>query len=176
MKGGPSMIIPEIKKILYTTDLSKGARHAFSYAASIANPHGAAITVLHVLGPTPSDDYVSDLSAYLGNEKWEEIRSKLEEETINDIKARIDKFCEGVTGVTGEKSSCAFTVDEILVKRGNPVEEILREAEKREFDMVVMGTHGHGTLADTMMGSTARRVLRRCNKPVLVVRLPEEDD
>ena len=172
MKGGPGMIIPEIKKILYATDLSKSARHAFSYAASIANTYGAAITVLHVLGPIPSDDYVSDLSAYLGNEKWEEIRSKLEEETINDIKARIDKFCEGVTGET----SCEFTVDEILVKRGNPVEEILREAEERDFDMVVMGTHGHGTLADTMMGSTARRVLRRCSKPVLVVRLPEEGD
>jgi nucleotide-binding universal stress UspA family protein len=39
-----------------------------------------------------------------------------------------------------------------------------------------MGTHGHGTLADAMMGSTARRVLRRSAKPVLVVRLPEEDD
>ena len=173
MKGGPSMIIPEIKKILYTTDLSKSARHAFSYAASIANPYEAAITVLHVLGPAPSDDYVSDLSAYLGNEKWEEIRSKLEEETINDIKARLDKFCQGVTG---EKTSCAFTVDEILVKRGNPVEQILREAQEGDFDMVVMGTHGHGTLADAMMGSTARRVLRRSQKPVLVVRLPEGDD
>jgi nucleotide-binding universal stress UspA family protein len=167
------MIIPEIKKILYTTDLSRSARYAFSYAASIANPHGAAITFLHVLGPSPADDYVSDLSAYLGNEKWEEIRSKLEEETINDIKARIDKFCERVTG---EKDSCAFTVDEILVTSGNPVEEILREAEEGDYDMVVMGTHGHGTLADAMMGSTARRVLRRCSKPVLVVRLPEEDD
>jgi nucleotide-binding universal stress UspA family protein len=39
----------------------------------------------------------------------------------------------------------------------------------------VMGTHGHGTLADVMMGSTARRVLRRSRKPVLVVRLPEEE-
>jgi nucleotide-binding universal stress UspA family protein len=38
-----------------------------------------------------------------------------------------------------------------------------------------MGTHGHGTLADAMMGSTARRVLRRSKKPVLVVRLPEEE-
>jgi nucleotide-binding universal stress UspA family protein len=78
--------------------------------------------------------------------------------------------------VTVEKDSCAFTVDEILVTSGNPVEEILREAEEGDFDMVVMGTHGHGTLADAMMGSTARRVLRRCSKPVLVVRLPEEDD
>ncbi|MGD9066077.1 MAG: hypothetical protein PVI42_18260 [Desulfobacterales bacterium] len=31
-------------------------------------------------------------------------------------------------------------------------------------------------MADAMMGSTARRVLRRSRKPVLVVRLPEEED
>jgi nucleotide-binding universal stress UspA family protein len=167
------MIIPEIKKILYATDLSDNARYAFSYSASLGNLYGAAITILHVLGPAPPDDYVSDLSAYLGSEKWEEIRSKLEKETINDIKARLDKFCQDVTG---EKASCAFTVDEILVKRGNPVEEILREAQEGDYDMVVMGTHGHGTLADAMMGSTARRVLRRSKKPVLVVPLPEGED
>ena len=42
-------MIPEIKKILYTTDLSQNARHAFSYAASIANRYGAGVTILHVL-------------------------------------------------------------------------------------------------------------------------------
>ena len=42
-------MIPEIKKILYTTDLSKNARHAFSYAASIANRYDAGVTILHVL-------------------------------------------------------------------------------------------------------------------------------
>jgi nucleotide-binding universal stress UspA family protein len=35
-----------------------------------------------------------------------------------------------------------------------------------------MGTHGQGTLADAMLGSTAQRVLRRSPVPVLVVRLP----
>jgi nucleotide-binding universal stress UspA family protein len=34
-----------------------------------------------------------------------------------------------------------------------------------------MGTHGHGTLADAMLGSTAQRVLRRAMVPVLTVRL-----
>jgi nucleotide-binding universal stress UspA family protein len=40
-------------------------------------------------------------------------------------------------------------------------------------DLVVMDTHGHGMLADTMMGSTASRVERRSPVPVLTVRLPE---
>jgi nucleotide-binding universal stress UspA family protein len=36
-----------------------------------------------------------------------------------------------------------------------------------------MGAHGHGVLADAVMGSVSRRVVRRCKKPVLVIRLPE---
>ncbi|RLF56739.1 MAG: universal stress protein, partial [Thermoplasmata archaeon] len=48
------MMVPEIKKILYPTDLSKNARYAFSYAASMANHYGAGVTILHVLEePSP---------------------------------------------------------------------------------------------------------------------------
>ena len=39
----------------------------------------------------------------------------------------------------------------------------------------MMGTQGHGILEDALIGSTARRVIRRSKKPVLVVRLPDED-
>ena len=42
-------MIPEIKKILYSTDLSENSKFAFSYAASLANRYDAAITILHVL-------------------------------------------------------------------------------------------------------------------------------
>ncbi|MGD8285931.1 MAG: universal stress protein [Desulfobacterales bacterium] len=37
-----------------------------------------------------------------------------------------------------------------------------------------MGAHGQGILTNAVIGSTSRRVVRRCKKPVLVVRLPEE--
>jgi nucleotide-binding universal stress UspA family protein len=56
------------------------------------------------------------------------------------------------------------------------MEEILREVDASGCDIVVMGTRGHGIMADAMMGSTSRRVLRRCKKPVLVVRLPEREE
>jgi len=63
---------------------------------------------------------------------------------------------------------------DILVERGNPVEQILAQAEATHADLIVMGTHGQGTFKDAMMGSTARRVLRRSRIPVLVIRLPEQ--
>ena len=59
---------------------------------------------------------------------------------------------------------------------GNPVEKIISHSEQEKFDLIVMGTHGHGKLEDAMIGSTARRVVRRSEIPVLVVRLPMEND
>jgi len=50
----------------------------------------------------------------------------------------------------------------------------LQEIENNSYDLVVMGAHGQSALADAVMGSTSRRVVRRCKKPVLVIRLPEE--
>ena len=163
-------MIPEIKKILYATDLSENARYCFGYAASLANRYGASIAILHVLEIRKG--YTYDLSTYLGAEKWEVIRKSHEEESINTIKTRLATFCEDAAA---EDNTCSFNVEDVVVKRGNPAEEILRQAESDEFDMVVMGTHGHDAIADVMMGSTARRVLRRCKKPVLVVRLPENE-
>jgi nucleotide-binding universal stress UspA family protein len=84
----------------------------------------------------------------------------------------LGQFCEDVKSSHADQD---FVADEILVIRGNPVDEILAQAEKRNCDLIVMGTQGHGILEDALIGSTARRVIRRSKKPVLVVRLPEED-
>ena len=162
-------MIPEIKKILYTTDLSENARYAFSYAASLANRYGAGITILHVLEDV-SDYQDSLVINIIGAEKWNELRKNKGQVVLDTIKKRLEKFCEDVSQ---ELPACPFITDDIIVKIGNPVEEILGEAEVSGCDMVVMGAHGHGILANAMMGSTSRRVLRRCKKPVLVVRLPE---
>lgn len=47
---------------------------------------------------------------------------------------------------------------------------ISKLAEDGEFDMVVMGSHGHGALANLVMGSVATQVLAHCKVPVLMVR------
>jgi len=163
-------MIPEVKKILYATDLSKNARYAFAYAAGIANRYGAKVTILHVMEDL-SPSAQAQVTIYLGDKEWKEIRTKNLQQAIDTIKERLTNFC---TEVAGELPECPFITDDILVKTGHPVEVILNMAHSEDFDMVVMGTHGHSMLADAMMGSVARRVTRRCKKPVLVVHLPEE--
>ena len=164
-------MIPEIKKILYTTDLSPNARYAFSYAASLANRFDASITIFHVLEDiSPTADSLA--INIMGKEKWDDLRSDNEKEVLDTIKSRLAKFCEDVQA---ELPSCPFITDNIMVKIGKPVDEILQEVKNNGYDMVVMGAHGHGVLSDAIMGSVSRRVVRRCKTPVLVIRLPEED-
>jgi nucleotide-binding universal stress UspA family protein len=168
-----------VKKILYTTDLSENARYAFAYAVSLADLYKASITIIHVLPEVP-ELLDKGVIGYISQERWEEIKSQNVEEAREAIIGKrrdhlairdaLHQFSEDA------KEGRGFVTDDIIVVRGNPVEEILKYSEETNCDLIVMGTHGQGTLADAMMGSTARRVLRRSPKPVLVVRLPEEDD
>jgi nucleotide-binding universal stress UspA family protein len=175
--------LPEVnvKKILYTTDLSDNARYAFAYAVSLANLYGAGLTLLHVLPEVP-ESLDAAVEGYISKDNWDKIKQRHfneAKETLTRkrrdhvaIKEVLDHFCEQAKSA---KKESTFVTDDILVVWGNPVEQILAQADEKNCDLIVMGTHGRGSLADAMIGSTARRVVRRSKKPVLVVRLPEED-
>jgi len=171
----------QIKNILYTTDLSESAFFAFAYAASLAGLYGAKLNLLHVIDEIPDLD--EKVIGYVSAAQWKAIRDRNYEEarealigkqrTGGAIEDVLNTFCETHAAGCGDQPVETGTV---VVRRGNPVEQILEEAAASKADLIVMGTHGQGTLADAMMGSTARRVLRRSSVPVLVVRLPKEDD
>ncbi|NDP37983.1 MAG: universal stress protein [Rhodoferax sp.] len=55
-------------------------------------------------------------------------------------------------------------------KIGHAGETIAQFADSGKFDMVVMGSHGHGTLVNLVMGSVATAVLAHCQVPILLVR------
>jgi nucleotide-binding universal stress UspA family protein len=55
-------------------------------------------------------------------------------------------------------------------KVGHAGEIISKTADTGKFDMVMMGSHGHGTLGNLVMGSVATQVLANCKVPVLLVR------
>jgi nucleotide-binding universal stress UspA family protein len=172
--------LPEVnvKKILYATDLSQSAKLAFSYAVSLANLYQAGITILHVIPEDPDMD--AKMLGYVSSEKWESIK----EGHVGDARqALIGKKREHVaikevlSSFTLNAQSMfesSFVTDEIIVEMGNPVEVIVETAKNRQCDLIIMGSHGTGGLKNAMLGSTAQRVARRSDKPVLIVRLPEE--
>jgi nucleotide-binding universal stress UspA family protein len=53
---------------------------------------------------------------------------------------------------------------------GGPGERIAAMAEGGKFDLVMMGSRGHGALGSLMLGSVAQKVLAGCSVPVLLVR------
>jgi nucleotide-binding universal stress UspA family protein len=59
------------------------------------------------------------------------------------------------------------------LKEGDPATEILRLAEERKVDVIVMGTHGRTGLGRLLMGSVAEQIVRKAPCPVLTVRLPQ---
>lgn len=178
------MILPQvnIRKILYATDLSQSARYAFAWAVNLANQYQAKLVILHVISEDPGLD--RHVIGYISEADWEEIKNRHFEDARSTligkkregvaIREVLDQFCEDMRTSLGE--DCQFETDESLVKVGHPVEQILHVAEDRKCDLIVMGSHGYGVLKDAMMGGTARRVLRRSKKPVLLVRLPEDAD
>jgi nucleotide-binding universal stress UspA family protein len=160
-------MIPQIKKILYATDLSKNSAYAFYYAVDIAQKRNAKIVILHVIEP------VSPLiRGYVGEDTIAKIQQQNVEETIREISKRLKDFCKAVDDRIGP---CLELVSDTLVLLGHPVNEILGIAEKEACGLIVLGSHGKGFLEHTFLGSVSRMVLDRTKKPVFIIPLPSEE-
>jgi nucleotide-binding universal stress UspA family protein len=59
---------------------------------------------------------------------------------------------------------------QFVVKVGHPAEQISGVANKAKPDLLIMGSHGHGSLGNLVMGSVATKVLAHTKVPVLLVR------
>ena len=87
------------------------------------------------------------------------------------IVAETKKRLEHVPVKAGVK---AELVEKILVRNGVPFREITDAARTLKVDLIVISTHGYSGLAHVFMGSTAERVVRHAECPVLVVRGRQE--
>jgi nucleotide-binding universal stress UspA family protein len=57
-----------------------------------------------------------------------------------------------------------------VTKVGQIGETIGKFADDGKFDMLIMGSHGHGTIVNMVMGSVATKVMANCKTPVLLIR------
>ena len=163
-------MLPQIKNILYATDLSDNARYAYRYAASIAQQYSAQITILHVIENLTTETFLQ-IHGFVGKEKWDQLQQEKQADFVSRIQGRLSNFCDEISG---ELDACSFQVEKILVKDGIAADEILHQADLNGADLIIMGTRGYGMFKDALMGGTTRRVVRRSSIPVMVVRLPEE--
>ncbi len=162
-------MIPKINKILYATDLSPNSSFVFRYAINSAIKHDARIVILHVF-ELFSTAARSQIELYIDEEVRRRIFHERVGETKDRIKKRLDVFCEKeLQAYPGS----AERVVAIEVSEGFPAEKILTKAEEHACDVIIMGTHSKGIIANTFLGSTAKRVLRRTRIPVFIIPLPK---
>jgi nucleotide-binding universal stress UspA family protein len=159
-------MIPQIKKLLYTTDLSKNSAYAFLYAVDMAKKYNASIIILHTVEPVPH------VYSEGGARMLRSIEKQQQATDTGDIKQRVKEYCTRIESQVG--FPCTDLISKILVPLGYPVEEILKAADDEGCDAIILGTHGKGFLRQTFLGSVSVSVLERTRKPVFIIPLPSE--
>jgi nucleotide-binding universal stress UspA family protein len=140
-----------LTQILVATDFSDASHVALDYGRALARTFGASLHVLHVMENTflravPSDPYVLKAAAV----------RHLTEPITDDDRTQLN-------AVTTLETS------------DNPADEIVKFAAGHDIGLIVMGTHGRGTMARLLVGSVAEKVVRTAPCPVLTVRHPEHE-
>ncbi|NLC71308.1 MAG: universal stress protein [Desulfuromonadaceae bacterium] len=143
-------------RILVPTDLSENALRATQQAFDIAKRYGAEVFVLHVVTKpvqTAPLDYTID------------------ERLVRPLQAELDQSARNVLqkqlSLIPDADSVNFTTD---VRIGNPYEEVLKEAEAKKIDLIVISAFGLTNLAKLLLGSVARHVMMGAPCSVLLVR------
>jgi nucleotide-binding universal stress UspA family protein len=143
--------LPHYRTILLATDGSEQAALAVRHALGIARRTGARLIVLFVVD--------SHLAFMLGVHKDEAIHE------LNEDGRR-------VLAAVAEQAREAGVEVETHLGEGRPGEVIIREAGQLAADIIVMGSHGQGALADILLGSVSQYVVHHADIPVCIVRPP----
>lgn len=140
------------RKILLATDGSPHAETALEYARDLALRDDAQVIVVHAFEQVPThlgEPWGGQIMARhvaVGREVAQEAAQQLQEAGVDVI---------------------------VEVLEGPPADAILRVADVRQADLVVMGSRGHGQLASLLLGSVSHRVLAHTHLPVMVVKATE---
>ena len=142
------------KRILVPLDQSSLAESPLPLVADAARGGGGTLRLLHVAPPPEAlVDKHGRVVAYVDQEA-----ARLETEALDylrTVEARLD----------GIPVEC-------VVRFGDPVEEILREADAFGADLIAVTTAGRGALGRVALGSVAEQVFRKSPVAVMLVRTP----
>ena len=138
------------KRILLPLDGSGLAEQAIPHAIAQAERLRAELILLKVLEFMPKDRSLSDAVV----KETYELTTELAREYLGDVADRIQDRDIPLQVVTLE---------------GRPHVEIIKFAEAKQVDLIVMCTRGQSGLSRWLMGSVTDRVVRGAKMPVLVV-------
>ncbi|BCR04412.1 hypothetical protein DESUT3_14810 [Desulfuromonas versatilis] len=160
-------MIPKYKTILYATDLSANAAHAFRHAIGLARSYNARIHILHVL-PEVEPAMLNYISTVMGENRLADLELEHKEEVKDQIRKQLHQFAKEELADHPEDVE---RIADIEIHHGSAVGQILEAADRIEADLIVLGSHGKGKLKYAFLGSVAEKLLRKSHRPALVVPL-----
>ena len=156
----PSSEHPGYQHILVATDFSSHADAALKQAVWLARQSGAKITLAHTLPDlrravhSVSYQAKMDLLYGEGSVFQREVRQ-----------ASDDKLCQMVVDLN------AADLDvKIKTLLGTPYAEIIHATQEEGYDLVLAGTRGLAAWEQFFVGSTAKRLIRKCPSSVWIVK------
>lgn len=141
-----------MNKILVATDGSETSNKALRETRKLAESMGSKVTIINVASDLVAHPYLMNREYGI---KTNEDLMKLGKELLNESL----KIFEGFVGEV-----------ETIIRSGDAGREIIEEAEKGDYDLVVMGSRGLGAFSRAMLGSVSNKVLNHINTTVLIVR------
>jgi nucleotide-binding universal stress UspA family protein len=145
--------------LLVPLDGSRRAERALPVAALIARTSGARVTLLHV-EPYPTLG-IAPFGEAIPSQGW-----------LKDMQRQSEGY---LAEAAGQPMLSGLDV-ETTIEVGTPAQLIIEAAERRRVDLIVLCSHGRGTLARWALGSVAGHVARHSSVPTLVLRQPKPDD
>jgi len=145
---------PGVNNILLCSGCKEGDYALINQASGLAEDLGATVTLLHVFpGAVPS--------MYTGLEQIEEtVDEMLQTDTL------FAKYLRRGIEILKEKD----IESEVKIRRGIPIEEIVRETQVENYDLVVIGSSMVDKgLLEMLLGNLAVKIINRIELPVLVI-------
>ena len=153
------MALTDIKidysRILCPVDFSDTSRKAFYEAVGYARHFGAELIILHV------EERNLPAKGYENVEEESQLMDRLEAGLVR----RLDELQQD--GRVTDEDRERITLE---IAGGKPWLEIVRVADDKQCDLIIMGTHGHTGIRHMFIGSQAEKVVRRANCHVLCIK------
>ena len=144
----------KLKKILVGCDFSQDSDQAVKHGLSLAQEFQAELHLAHVIEPPAQPNLIREEPLVSG-----EIQEDYQNQIIQRLKDMVPE--EAANWCTPQTS----------VLQGQPYDELVKYADTRDIDMIILGVRGHGLVKTLLLGSTTDRVVRNSPCPVLSVNL-----
>lgn len=143
-------------KILVPTDFSEYSNKALSQAIDIAKQYNAKVFLIHVI----EEHAIQTVDEYsIGIEVVQELENKILAAAKDKMQKQLDRFSEN-------KNVEIYS----SIRNGISYEEILKEEQDKNIDLIVIASFGKTGIAKYLLGSVARNVLKGAKCPVLLTK------